>query len=144
MSGVRFPFGTDYALSLDEDGQLDVDTTFAVVTDVAQVLLADLLKIVTTLSGTLWWAPTATEDATALRNDAISPARLAAARSRLQSAVEQDARYEEVSVRTTQRGRSSAIEITAIAAQRALRLVLITNEDGTLSVEEQSADGDIL
>lgn len=141
---ARYPFGTDCGLEIDEDGQLDADTTFSVVTSVAKVLLFDLLKIVTTASGTLWWAPTATEDATALRNDAISPARLAAARSRLQSAVEQDARYEEVSVRTTQRGRSSAIEITAIAAQRALRLVLITNEDGTLSVEEQSADGDIL
>jgi hypothetical protein len=43
MSGVRFPFGTDYALRLDEDGQLDVDTTFAVVTDVAQVKITYVL-----------------------------------------------------------------------------------------------------
>lgn len=144
MSGVRFPFGTDYALSLDEDGQLDVDTTFAVVTDVAQVLLADLLKIVTTLSGTLWWAPTATEDVTQLLNDAISPERLAAARYRLQSAIEQDPRFEDVVVTTERAGRSLRIAIEARAVNRSLRLVLVIAEDGTLSVEERTADGEVL
>lgn len=141
---VRYPFGTDCGLQIDEDGQLDIDDTFAVVTDVATLLLNDLLKIITTASGTLWWAPTATEDATALRNDAISPARLAAARARLQSAVEQDARYDEVTVTTTQRGRAIAITVQAVAAGRTLRLVLVTNDDGTLSVEERTADGDVL
>lgn len=144
MSGVRYPFGTDCALEIDEDAQLDADTTFAVVTDVARVLLADLLKIITTTSGTLWWAPTATEDATALRNDAISPARLAAARARLQSAIEQDGRYEDAVVTTTQRGRSILITIQAVAVSRQLRLVLVVNDDGTLSVEERTADGDVL
>lgn len=144
MSGVRYPFGTDAALILDETGQLDIDTTFAVITDVARVLLADLLKIITTLSGALWWAPTATEDVTQLQNDAISPDRLAAARHRLQSAIEQDPRFEDVTVTTERSGRSLRIAIEARAVNRTLRLVLVVNDDGTLSVEERTADGNIL
>lgn len=144
MSGVRYPFGTDYGLEIDEDGQFDVDTTFAIVTDIGRVLLADLLKIVTTISGTLWWAPTATEDATQLLNDAISPERLAAARHRLQSAIEQDPRFEDVSVTTERNGRSLRIFIQASAVNRTLRLVLIVNEDKTLSVEERTVDGEVL
>jgi len=42
MSGIQYPFGTDVALIL-ENGLIDVDTTFAVVTDEARVLLYDLL-----------------------------------------------------------------------------------------------------
>ncbi len=59
---TKFPFGTDYKLILDEDGQLDVDTTFAIETDPAKVLVWDLLKTITTGQGVLWWAPTSTED----------------------------------------------------------------------------------
>lgn len=143
MSGIQYPFGTDVALIL-ENGLIDVDTTFAVVTDEARVLLYDLLKIITTTSGTLWWAPTATEDAGQAQCDAISPARLVAFQARLQNAVEQDSRYTSVVVLVDKRGPDMAITITCEAANRNLRLVLVTNADGTLSVEELTTDGAVL
>lgn len=143
MSGLQYPFGTDVALIL-ENGLIDIDTTFAVVTDAARVLLYDLLKIITTTSGTLWWAPTATEDAAQAQCDAISPARLVAFQARLQNAVEQDARYTSVVVLIVKRGPDMAITITCEAANRNLRLVLVTNADGTLSVEELTTDGAVL
>lgn len=143
MSGIQYPFGTDVALIL-ENGLIDVDTTFAVVTDEARVLLYDLLKIITTTSGTLWWAPTATEDAGQAQCDAISPARLVAFQARLQNAVEQDSRYTSVVVLVDKHGSDMAITITCEAANRNLRLVLVTNADGTLSVEELTTDGAVL
>jgi hypothetical protein len=143
MSGLQYPFGTDTALIL-ENGLIDIDTTFAVLTDEARVLLYDLLKIITTTSGTLWWAPTATEDASQAQCDAISPARLVAFQARLQNAVEQDARYTSVVVSIVKRGPDMAITITCEAANRNLRLVLVTNADGTLSVEELTTDGAVL
>jgi len=143
MSGLQYPFGTDVALILG-NGLIDVDTTFAVVTDEARVLLYDLLKIITTTSGTLWWAPTATEDAGQAQCDAISPARLVAFQARLQNAVEQDSRYTSVVVLVDKHGPDMAITITCEAANRNLRLVLVTNADGTLSVEELTTDGAVL
>ena len=141
MSAQRYPFGTDHALLFDQNGQPDVDTTFAVQTDERLILLWDLYKIVTTPSGTLWWAPTSTEDAAQVQADAISSERLTAYRNRLQSAIEQDARYSSVSVFTQKTGLQLRVIIQATAAGRTLVLKLITNDDGTLSVEEQSADG---
>lgn len=143
MSGLQYPFGTDIALIV-ENGVLDVDTTFAVLTNEAQVLLYDLLKIITTASGTLWWAPTATEDAAQAQNDAIAAERIVALQSRLQNAIEQDARYTSVVVLITKSGTSMNITITCEAADRNLRLVVVTNDDNTLSVEEMTSDGAVL
>ena len=144
MSGVRYPFGTDYGLEIDEDGQFDVDTTFAIVTDIGRVLLADLLKIVTTISGTLWWAPTATEDATQLLNDAISPERLAAARHRLQSAIEQDPRFEDVSVTTKHNKHNLQIFIQTSTINHTLHLILIMNKNKTLNIKKKTINKKIL
>ena len=143
MSGLQYPFGTDIALIV-ENGTIDVDTTFAVLTNEAQVLLYDLLKIITTASGTLWWAPTATEDAAQAQNDAIAAERIVALQSRLQNAIEQDARYTSVVVLITKSGTRINIAITCEAADRNLRLVVVTNDDNTLSVEEMTSDGAVL
>lgn len=143
MSGLQYPFGTDIALIV-ENGTIDVDTTFAVLTNEAQVLLYDLLKIITTASGTLWWAPTATEDAAQAQNDAIAAERIVALQSRLQNAIEQDARYTSVVVLITKAGTRISIAITCEAADRNLRLVVVTNDDNTLSVEEMTSDGAVL
>mgnify|MGYP000883542123 FL=1 len=143
MSGLQYPFGTDIALIV-ENGAIDVDTTFAVLTNEAQVLLYDLLKIITTASGTLWWAPTATEDAAQAQNDAIAAERIVALQSRLQNAIEQDARYTSVVVLITKSGTRINIAITCEAADRNLRLVVVTNDDNTLSVEEMTSDGAVL
>lgn len=143
MSGLQYPFGTDIALIV-ENGIIDVDTTFAVLTNEVQVLLYDLLKIITTASGTLWWAPTATEDAAQAQNDAIAAERIVALQSRLQNAIEQDARYTSVVVLITKAGTRISIAITCEAADRNLRLVVVTNDDNTLSVEEMTSDGAIL
>jgi len=142
-TAIRYPFGTDARLII-EDGQLDIDTTFAVETDPGRVLVGDLAKIVTTLAGTLWWAPTATEDATQGLNDAMSQDRAAAFRGRLQSAVQQDSRYTDVVVSLQQIGRTLTISITATAGNRNLVLVLVTNDNGTLSVQEAAVDGSVL
>lgn len=143
MSGLQYPFGTDIALIV-ENGTIDVDTTFAVLTNEAQVLLYDLLKIITTASGTLWWAPTATEDAAQAQNDAIAAERIVALQSRLQNAIEQDARYTSVVVLITKSGTRINIAITCEAADRNLRLVVVTNDDNTLSVEEMTSNGAVL
>ncbi len=143
MSGLQYPFGTDIALIV-ENGAIDVDTTFAVLTNEAQVLLYDLLKIITTASGTLWWAPTATEDAAQAQNDAIAAERIVALQSRLQNAIEQDARYTSVVVLITKSGTRINIAITCEAADRNLRLVVVTNDDNTLSVEEMTSNGAVL
>jgi hypothetical protein len=143
MSGLQYPFGTDIALIV-ENGTIDVDTTFAVLTNEAQVLLYDLLKIITTASGTLWWAPTATEDAAQAQNDAIAAERIVALQSRLQNAIEQDARYTSVVVLITKSRTNMNITITCEAADRNLRLVVVTNDDNTLSVEEMTSDGAVL
>ena len=143
MSGLQYPFGTDIALIV-ENGAIDVDTTFAVLTNEAQVLLYDLLKIITTASGTLWWAPTATEDAAQAQNDAIAAERIVALQSRLQNAIEQDARYTSVVVLIAKAGTRMSIAITCEAADRNLRLVVVTNDDNTLSVEEMTSDGAVL
>ena len=143
MSGLQYPFGTDIALIV-ENGAIDVDTTFAALTNEAQVLLYDLLKIITTASGTLWWAPTATEDAAQAQNDAIAAERIVALQSRLQNAIEQDARYTSVVVLITKSGTRINIAITCEAADRNLRLVVVTNDDNTLSVEEMTSDGAVL
>jgi hypothetical protein len=108
------------------------------------VLVGDLAKIVTTLAGTLWWAPTATEDATQGLNDAMSQDRAAAFRGRLQSAVQQDSRYTDVVVSLQQIGRTLTISITATAGNRNLVLVLVTNDNGTLSVQEAAVNGSVL
>ena len=142
-TAIRYPFGTDARLII-EDGQLDIDTTFAVETDPGRVLVGDLAKIVTTQSGTLWWSPTATEDATQGLNDAMSQDRAAAFRGRLQSAVQQDSRYTDVVVSLQQIGRTLTISITATAGNRNLVLVLVTNDNGTLSVQEAAVDGSVL
>ena len=60
-TAIRYPFGTDARLII-EDGQLDIDTTFAVESDPGRVLVGDLAKIVTTLAGTLWWVFIVMED----------------------------------------------------------------------------------
>lgn len=143
MRGLQYPFGTDFALIV-ENGIIDVDTTFAVLTNEAQVLLYDLLKIITTASGTLWWAPTATEDAAQAQNDAIAAERIVALQSRLQNAIEQDARYTSVVVLITKSGTRINIAITCEAADRNLRLVVVTNDDNTLSVEEMTSNGAVL
>lgn len=135
---------TDYRLVRDDDGQLDVDTTFAVETDPAKVLVWDLYKIVTTRAGTLWWAPTATEDVTQAPNDTMGAVRRAAMAARLQAAIELDPRFSEVTVDITQRDRSMTVSIRAVGAGRTIVLVLVTQDNGTLRVEEAAVDGNVL
>jgi hypothetical protein len=145
MTGGGYPFGTDYRLVFDAEGQPDLDTTFAVETNPAKILLWDLYKIVTTAAGTLWWAPTATEDVTQARNDAMSPARRTALGARLQAAIEQDGRYSQVTVSVdfVAGTRTLVVSIAAVASSLPLNLVLVNNDDGTITVQEMSASGNV-
>lgn len=125
---TKFPFGTDYKLILDEDGQLDVDTTFAIETDPAKVLVWDLLKTVTTGQGVLWWAPTSTEDVNESLLDGMT--------SRLKTVIDADPRFTSVEVLTRLMGREVSISIKATAGDETISLVVVVQENGTLRVEE--------
>ena len=129
---TRFPFGTDAKLEIDENGRLDIDTTFSVETDPAKIIVWDMLKTITTGQGVLWWAPTATEDVNESLNDGFTRTRIA----ELQSALENDPRLTSVSVLLTLQNRDLLIRIEATAAEQAIVLVLVRREDGTLSIEE--------
>ena len=133
---TRFPFGTDAKLEIDEDGRLDVDTTFAVETDPENIIVWDMLKTITTGQGVLWWAPTATEDVNESLNDGFTRTRIAELQATLKSALENDPRLTSVSVLLTLQNRDLLIRIEATASEQAIVLVLVSREDGTLSIEE--------
>lgn len=133
---TKYPFGTDYKLVLDEDGQFDVDTTFAIETDPAKIVVWDMLKTITTGQGVLWWAPTSTEDLNESLNDGFTAPRLAQLQGRLKGVIETDPRLTFVSVVASLRGRELLIKIEATAADSAISLVLVRKEDGTIAIEE--------
>lgn len=133
---TKFPFGTDYRLTLDENGAMDVDTTFAVETDPAKIIVWDMLKTVTTAQGVLWWAPAATEDLNESLNDGFTSARVAGLQARLKGVIEEDPRLTFVTVLASLRGRDLLIRIEATAAEQSISLVLVRREDGTISIEE--------
>ena len=133
---TKLPFGTDYKLILDEDGQLDVDTTFAIETDPAKVLVWDLLKTITTGQGVLWWAPTSTEDVTESLLAGMTPTSLGELQSRLKTVIDADPRFTSVEVLARLVGREVSISIKATAGDATISLVLVVQEDGTLRVED--------
>lgn len=133
---TKFPFGTDYKLILDEDGQLDVDTTFAIETDPAKVLVWDLLKTITTGQGVLWWAPTSTEDVNESLLDGMNSTILGELQSRLKTVIDADPRFTSVEVLTRLMGREVSISIKATAGDETISLVVVVQENGTLRVEE--------
>ena len=133
---TKFPFGTDYKLILDEDGQLDVDTTFAIETDPAKVLVWDLLKTITTGQGVLWWAPTSTEDVNESLLDGMTSTSLGELQSRLKTVIDADPRFTSVEVLARLTGREVSISIKVTADDETISLVVVVQENGTLRVEE--------
>ena len=133
---TKLPFGTDCKLILDEDGQLDVDTTFAIETDPAKVLVWDLLKTITTGQGVLWWAPTSTEDVNESLLAGMTPTSLGELQSRLKTVIDADPRLTSVEVLARLVGREVSISIKATAGDATISLVLVVQEDGTLRVED--------
>ena len=133
---TKLPFGTDYKLILDEDGQLDVDTTFAIETDPAKVLVWDLLKTITTGQGVLWWAPTSTEDVNESLLAGMTSTSLGELQSRLKTVIDADPRFTSVEVLARLTGREVSISIKATAGDATISLVLVVQEDGTLRVED--------
>ena len=133
---TKLPFGTDYKLILDEDGQLDVDTTFAIETDPAKVLVWDLLKTITTGQGVLWWAPTSTEDVNESLLAGMTSTSLGELQSRLKTVIDADPRFTSVEVLARLTGREVSISIKATAGDATISLVVVVQENGTLRVEE--------
>ena len=133
---TKLPFGTDYKLILDEDGQLDVDTTFAIETDPAKVLVWDLLKTITTGQGVLWWAPTSTEDVNESLLAGMTSTSLGELQSRLKTVIDADPRLTSVEVLARLTGREVSISIKATAGDETISLVVVVQENGTLRVEE--------
>jgi len=59
---MSIDYGLDYSVLAGVGGAPALDTTFQEITDPGQVLVEDLYKMLTTPTGSLWWAPTATLD----------------------------------------------------------------------------------
>lgn len=135
---TKFPFGTDYKLLIDEDGSLDVDTTFAEETDQSKILMWDILKTITTAQGVLWWAPTETEDLNESLNDTLTPAQITELQGRLKGALESDPRFNAVSVLGSKIGRDLSIKIEVVASEQNITLTLVRKSDRTLSIEESN------
>lgn len=135
---TKFPFGTDYKLVIDEDGTLDVDTTFAEETDPSKILVWDILKTITTGQGVLWWAPTETEDVNESLNGTLTSAQMTELQGRLKGALESDPRFSAVSVIASKIGRELVIKIEAIASEQTITLTLVRKSDGTLAIEESN------